>query len=118
MAKKQDNSAVKKVLVGAGLAAGAALAAYLLTSSNSRKKAAIKIKSWMAEMQKETAEKVKKAQDLTEEKYNQIIDEIRPKYEILKDVSASELAAFTDEMKSHWKNISSAAKKIGANKKK
>ncbi len=117
MAKKQSNSAVKKVLVGAGLAAGAALAAYLLTSPKDRKKAVIKIKSWMAEMQKETAEKVKKVQDLTEEKYNQIIDEVKPKYAVLKDVSASELSSFADEMKSHWKNISSAAKKIKSGKK-
>ncbi|MBU3924393.1 hypothetical protein KKB43_03530 [Patescibacteria group bacterium] len=118
MAKKKNNSTAKKVLVGAGLAAGAALAAYLLTSPKDRKKAAIKIKSWMNEMQKETAEKVKKAQGLTQEKYNQIVDEVKPKYEVLKDVSATELSSFADELKSHWKNISSAAKKISAGKKK
>lgn len=118
MVKIPDNSAAKKVLVRAGLVVGAALAAYLLTSPEDRKKAAKKVKAWMADMQKETAEKVKKVQDLTEEKYNQIIDEIKPKYEALKDVSDSELASFAKEMKSHWKNISSAAKKSGKGKKK
>jgi len=118
MVKLPDNSVAKKVLVGAGLAAGAALAAYLLTSPKDRKKAAVKVKSWMTDMQKETAERVKKVQDLTEEKYNKIIDELKPKYEALKDVSDSELSSFTKEMKSHWKNISSAAKKAGKAKKK
>lgn len=118
MVKTQNSNTAKKVLVGAGLVAGAALAAYLLTSPKDRKKAAKKIKSWMTEMQKETAEKVQKVQDLTEEKYNQIIDEIKPKYETAKDISAAELSSFADEMKLHWKNISSAAKKINARKKK
>lgn len=116
--ENKNNGAAKKVLVGAGLVAGAALAAYLLTTPKDRKKAAAKIKSWMAEMEKETAGKVKKVQDLTEEKYNRIIDEIKPKYEALKDVSEAELSAFADEMKSHWKSISGAAKKISAGKKK
>lgn len=118
MVKKQGSSAAKKVLVGAGLVAGAALAAYLLTSPEDRKKAAKKIKAWMADMQKETAERVKKVKDLTEEKYNQIIDEVKPKYESLKDVSDSELSSFTKEMKSHWKNISNAAKKASKGGKK
>lgn len=116
MMKKQDNGTAKKVLVGAGLVAGAALAAYLLTSPKDRKKAAKKIKSWMNEMQKETAEKVKKVQDLTQEKYNQIIDEIKPKYEALKDVSEAELSSFADEMKSHWKNISGTVEKVSGKK--
>lgn len=118
MAKKLDSTTAKKVLVGAGLVAGAALAAYLLTSSKDRKKAAKQIKNWMAEMQKEIAEKVKKVQDLTQEKYDQIVDEVKPKYKALKDVSESELSTFADEMKSHWKNISVAAKKIKTGKKK
>lgn len=111
MVKKPSNSTVNKVLIGAGLVAGTALAAYLLTSPKDRKKAAVKIKGWMKEMQKETAEKVKKVQDLTQEKYNKIVDEVRPKYEALKDVSMDELLNFANEMKAHWKSFSVAAKK-------
>lgn len=118
MAKKEMSDTAKKVLVGAGLVAGTALAAYLLTSPKDRKKAAKQIKGWMADMQKETAEKVKQVQDLTQEKYNQIVDEVKPKYEALKDVSSSELSDFADEMKSHWKNLSGAVKKVSKNKKK
>jgi len=91
MVKIQNSDTVKKVLAGAGLVAGAALAAYLLTSPKDRKKAAVKIKGWMSEMEKETAEKVKKVQDLTQEKYDQIIDEVKPKYMALKRCQRSRI---------------------------
>ncbi len=111
MNKNENSNAVKKVIIGAGIVAGAALAAYLLTTQKERADAAKKIKSWMTEMKKEIAEKVKNIQDLTEEKYNQIIDEVKVKYETMKDVSASELSSFVAETKAHWKNITSATKK-------
>lgn len=117
MAMDQKNNTAKKVLAGAGLAVGAALAAYLLTSPKDRKKVAIKVKSWMSEMKKEIAKKVKEAKGLTQEKYDQIIDEVKPKYEALKGVSEAELLSFSKELKSGWKNISSAVKKTSARKK-
>lgn len=112
MNKNESNDLAKKVLVGAGIVAGAALAAYLLTSAEDRKKAVKEVKRWMIEMQKEVAQKVKKVRHLTKEKYDQIVDEVKPKYETLKDVSADELSSFTDEMKAHWKNLSKSADKI------
>lgn len=111
MNKNESNDTTKKVIIGAGIVAGAALAAYLLTTPKDREEAAKKVKSWMKEMRKDVAEKVKNVQDLTEDKYNQIVDEVKIKYEALKDVSADELLSFTDEMKSHRKNISGVAKK-------
>jgi len=111
MNKNENNNMTKKVLVGAGIIAGTALAAYLLKLLKDGKKAPAKTKDCMTEMQKEIAEKVKEVQHLTEKKYDQIVDEVKSKYEAIKDVSAAELAVFSDEMKSHWKNISNAAKK-------
>lgn len=105
-----NKDVAKKVLVGAGIVAGAALAAYILTSPKDREEAAKKVKAWMKDMQKDIAEKVKNVQDLTEEKYNEIVDEVRSKYESLKEVSAAELSSFSDEMKAHWKKVSGAAK--------
>ncbi len=111
MNKNENSGTAKKVIVGAGIIAGAALAAYLLTTPKDREEAAKKVKTWMTAMKKEIAEKVKNVQDLTEEKYNQIVDEVKVRYETMKDVSASELSAFVSKTKSHWKNISGAAKK-------
>ncbi len=117
MAVIKKGNIAKKVLIGAGLAAGAALAAYLLTTPKSRQKAATKVKGWMRDMQKDIAGKVKAVESLTQQKYNSIVDEVKPKYEALKDVSSTELESFSKEMKSHWDNISGAIKKTGNGKK-
>lgn len=107
----------KKVLIGAGLAAGAALAAYLLTSPKDRKKAALAVKNWMSDMKKEVASRVKSAKDLTQQKYESIVDEVAPKYETLKDVSANEVKSFSKELKAHWGNLLKATSKIKRAKK-
>lgn len=107
----------KKVLIGAGIAAGTALAAYLLTSPKTRQKAAAKVKSWMRDMQKDIAGKVKAAETLTKEKYHAIIDDVKPKYVALKDASADEIESFSQEMKAHWDNLSTAMEKSNKKKK-
>ncbi len=112
MSKNAISDTTKKVIIGAGIVAGAVLAAYLLTSPKDRKKSVAEIKGWMIKMQKEIAGKVKKVRHLTEEKYSQIVDEVKPKYEALKDVSAAEFSSFVDETKSHWRSISGVARKI------
>lgn len=114
---KKGNLA-KKVLIGAGLAAGAALAAYLLSSPKTRQKAATKVQGWMRDMQKDIAGKVKAVETLTKQKYNAIVDEVKPKYSVAKDVSAAELDSFSKEMKSHWDNISEAMEKVATKPKK
>ncbi len=114
---KKSNLA-KKVLIGAGLAAGAALAAYLLSSPKTKKKVAAKVKGWMNDMQKDVAAKVKAVETLTKEKYHAIVDDVKPKYVALKDVSASEVESFVGEMKSHWDNISKTVEKAGKKGKK
>ncbi len=117
MAVVKKGNLAKKVLIGAGLAAGAALAAYLLSSPKTKKKVATKVKGWMRDMQKDVAGRVKAVEALTKDKYNAIVDEAKPKYMALKDVSATELESFAKEMKSHWDNISGAVKKVSKKKK-
>jgi uncharacterized protein YoxC len=116
--KNKEGSMVKKVLVGAGIVAGAALAAYLMTPLKERKKAEAKIKKWMRDMQKEVAGRAKAIKGLSRDKYEEIVDEVAPKYEALRDVSATEIESFTKELKAHWSNISKAVVKSGKKKKK
>lgn len=116
--KDNGGGMAKKVLIGAGLVAGAALAAWLLASPKTRKKTEVKIKGWMRDMQKEVAVRVKAIQDLSQEKYNKIIDDVKPKYEALRDVSATEIESFAKELKAHWDNISRSVAKSGRSKKK
>lgn len=111
----------KKALIGAGIVAGAALAAYLLTSPKDRKKAAAKVKGWMESMKKDVASRAKKVKDLSKAKYEEIVEDVMPKYETLKDVSSTELDNFSKELKSHWNNVSKGVaktKKAGSSKKK
>lgn len=111
MAKSNKGNLAKKVLIGAGIAAGAGLAAYLLSSPKTRKKVQLKVKGWMRDMQKEVADRVNAMQEVTQQKYEQVVDEVKPKYKALKDVSGAELDTFSGEMKAHWDNISNAMKK-------
>ena len=66
---------------------------------------------WSNEMRDEVKRQVLEAKDITQEKYNQIIDGLRPKYEAMKNISAKELKELVDELKSHWQNIAQEAKK-------
>lgn len=116
--KNKGGSMAKNVLVGAGLVAGAALAAYLMAPPKERKKAEVKIKNWMRNMQREVASRAKAIKGLSQGKYEEIVDEVAPKYEALRDVSATEIETFARELKAHWNNISKAVAKTGKTKKK
>lgn len=118
MITKGTSSIAKKVLIGAGLAAGAAVAAYLLSSSKTRKKAELKIKGWMRDMRSEIADRAKAVQELTQQRYEAIIDDVKPKYKALKDVSGGELEIFAQELKAHWNKISKTLAKANKAKKK
>ena len=67
--------------------------------------------NWIDEMRDELTGRIKEAKDITREKYEQIIDDMRPQYEAMKDVDAHEMNDLVNELKSHWKNISEEAKK-------
>ena len=70
---------------------------------------------WADEMRGEVKRQVLEAKDITQEKYNQIIDGIRPKYEAMKNVGTKEMKDIIDELKSHWQNIAQEAKKQMSN---
>lgn len=88
-----------------GFAAGI-ITAFLLSGKLRRKTG-----KWAYDMRKEVMNRVQKTKDITQEKYNQIIDEIRPRYEAMKDTGSREMEELIDELKSHWQNISQEAKK-------
>lgn len=116
--KNNGGGMAKNILMGAGLIAGAVLAAYLMTPLKERKKSEAKVKNWMRGMQKEVAGRAKEIKNLSRNKYEKIVDDVAPKYEALRDVSATEIGTFTKELKAHWNNISKAVAKSGKSKKK
>lgn len=108
MSDKDKNKLSAGKIIGAGLGLAAAAAAVLLATSPKLRK---KVSRWAEDMKEDVAGRLKDAQDLTQEKYNEIIDEVKPKYEKLKDVSTSELNDFVSELKSHWKKIAKEVEK-------
>ncbi len=105
MAKKNHNSGnMGKVLGTLGIAA-AAFGAYMLYGSKEGAKRREKIKSWALKMKGDVLEKIEDAKEVTEEKYNQIVDEVALKYRAAKNIDMGELASVVDELRGHWEAI-------------
>lgn len=108
MNNKNEGKISAGKIIGVGLGLAAAAAAVLLATSPKLRK---KVSRWAEDMREDVIGRLKDVQDLTEDKYNQVIDEVKPKYEKLKDVSTSELNDFVDELKSHWTKIAKEVEK-------
>lgn len=104
MAKK--TTGVDKGVVGAGIAALAALAAagYFLYGKDGAKNRK-KIKGWMLKAKGEVLEGVEKMKDITEEEYAVILDKVATKYKAVKNIDPAEVEAMVKELRGHWKNI-------------
>jgi peptidyl-tRNA hydrolase len=103
----------KVVAVGIGAVAVAGALAYLFTGKRGEKNKAI-VKKWVEMAKKEILAKVKKAKNLTQEGYAELIDKALSKYEGLKEVTPAELKELKQELKAHWAVIS---KQVVAKKK-
>lgn len=111
-----------KVEIGA-LAALAAAAAgtYFLYGKHGAKNRK-KIKGWMLQAKGEILDRMEKMKDVSEDSYRQVVDNVKKKYQAVKNVDPAELEQMVKELKGHWtsikKQISSApAKKSKAAKK-
>lgn len=113
---KHTMSTESKVAVGVGLTAAsvAAIGGYFLYGSKNAAKNRKKAKSWMLKAKAEVLETIEDMQDITEEEYHRLVDAVADGYKRARTLSTAELAAFTSEMKQHWKEIerSGTAKKI------
>lgn len=103
-----NNNFVKGVAVGAGMAAVVA-GTYFLYGSKQSIKNRQKVKSWMLKAKGEILEQFENLSEVSEETYNKIVKEVSDKYQALMNIDKKDIAEFTDELKSYWKNI---AKKI------
>ncbi len=119
MAKKQANSKkgeltggeIAGIGIGITAAAAAAAGAYFLYGSKNAKKNRQKVKSWGLRAKAEALEAIEKAENMTKEEYEAMIDKIGSAYSVIKDASKADIADFKKEMKSYWKNIAAEAGK-------
>ena len=97
----------KKVAVGTGLiglAVAGLAGAYFLYGKDGAKNRK-KVKTWALKAKAEVLEKIEKAKELSETNYQEIIDMVSAKYAKVKDVTPEDIAAFSKDLKKHWKDI-------------
>lgn len=111
-ATKKDLSAQQKVGIGVGLttAAVAAAGAYFLYGSKNASKNRRTVKSWMFKAKAEVLEALEKAQEMTEEEFNDLVETVSKTYGQLKDASKADIAEFKKEMKENWPKIAKEGK--------
>jgi hypothetical protein len=100
------------IAMGAGVAALAATAAaaYFLTGKNGPKNRK-KVGAWVAKMQKDVIGQLKKARQISEGKYHEIIDSVHESYKAMENVDTKELSKAAVEMKKHWSKIQAEIEK-------
>jgi len=114
MAKKTNNDGLsdgQKIGIGVGITAAIAAAAgsYFLYGSKSASKNRKAVKSWALKAKAEVLERIEQAKEMTQDEYNEVIGAVTAAYAGAQNVSKTELAAFTKEMKEHWRTIEKAA---------
>ncbi len=112
--KKTTPMTPTKQAVGIGLgltaAAAAAAGAYFLYGSKNAAKNRKVVKGWMLKAKGEVLTAVEKAQNMTQEEYEAVVAKIGAGYVAAKEMSEGELASFTKEMLTHWKDLTRASK--------
>ncbi len=69
------------------------------------KENASKAKEWAMNMEQEIVEKIDKVKDMTEPVLVGIIDEVKGKYEHMKDIDKDELKKMVDTLHDHWSSV-------------
>lgn len=102
----------------AGAAVGLAGGYFIYGKEAAKRRAAVR--GWMLKAKGEILEKLEQAGEVSEEKYNAIIDSVAQQYAKLRDIDQKELDQMIRQLKSHWKSISHAvrSKAKGSSKKK
>lgn len=78
------------------------------------------IKSWTLKAKADVLAKIEGMKEVSQEKYEEVVDAIETKYAQLKNVDPNELHAMATDMKKHWaaiqKSLSAPVKKAPKNK--
>lgn len=91
----------------AGLAVAAIAGTYFLYGKNGVKNRKA-IKTWTLRAKADVLEQLGKAKELSQDSFNEVVDQISEKYGIkVKDVSKEDVMAFAKDLKKHWKDIKS-----------
>lgn len=106
----QNNSSNGSNFVLGVATAAAAFAGYYLFGPKGKENRA-KVKGWTLKAKGEVLEKIEKLEEVTEEKYHEIVDAVMGKYEKLKSTTEDETEKLKKELKSRYKNVERDIKK-------
>ncbi len=115
MATKKTNkkmATMKKIEVGAGVAAGIATAlagAYLLYGKGPQHK---KAKAWVMKAKKDAAREIKTMKKVGEKEYKAVVEKAMKRYGSLEKVSVAEVVKAVSDAKNEWKRINAQAAKM------
>ena len=103
---------MKKVEVGAGVAAGLAAAlagGYLLYGKGPQHK---KAKAWVAKAKEDAAREIKMMQRVGEKEYKTVVEKAMKHYGSLEKVSVAEVMGAVADAKNEWNRIHAQANKM------
>jgi hypothetical protein len=115
MSQADKNKRVAMGVAGAGVLTAAALAgaaAYWFSGKDGKAHKA-QAKAWAMKARKEVEKRMKEAKKLGAAEYARIVDEAVKRYGSLENVSATDIMAAAQDMKSDWKMIQMHAMKMG-----
>lgn len=105
--KKEDLNGAQKIGIGIGLTAAAVAAAgtYFLYGSKDAAKNRKQVRSWALKAKAEVLEALEKAEEMSKDEYEQLVDVVSATYAKVKETSPEDIEKFKKEMKAHWKHI-------------
>jgi hypothetical protein len=109
----KQTSTAAKAGIGAGLAALAAATAagaYYFYGSKDANKHRKQMKGWAIKARGEVVERLENMKNMTEESYDKAVGQVMDKYKKVKSINPAEVAALAQDLRRHWKNISSQFK--------
>jgi len=108
MANNKHNNG-KGLGIGAGIAAltAAAAGAYYFYGAKHSAQHRKQMKGWMIKARGEVVERLENIKNITEENYNNAVNQVTDKYKKLNKIDPKELQALATDLRKHWKNISS-----------
>ena len=102
----EDKNSKKGGFLAAGIIGGLIGAAMgILFAPKSGKETRKSLMRWAQQMSEEVESQVKDAKEMTQDKYEKIVDMVTDKYRKAQDIKESELDDFAKDLKKRWSRI-------------
>lgn len=88
-----------------GAASVAALSAYLLYGKKGLSRRNGGVRGWMFRMRADVLDEIEQIKDLTQERYNEIVDRVSEKYQRLENVGNREISRLKDDLRQAWFDV-------------